>query len=173
MCILYYLVLFFVQLNRSDSDSSMPLYRRGGPFQRNSVERRSLRWRRPSSALSYKTTSKKSPHLPPTARTSLDLELDLQAQHARLNNLQDELCRLRELKQRLEQAREKGDTDLASWLLEDQKFQNLMAQAESGRNGKSAEDKKVEKMLKKTSKEIYKLRKTKAGKGKPDIISFK
>ncbi|RLU24886.1 hypothetical protein DMN91_002977 [Ooceraea biroi] len=164
---------YICRLNRSDSDSSMPLYRRGGPFQRNSVERRSLRWRRPSSALSCKTTSKKSSHLPPTARTSLDLELDLQAQHARLNNLQDELSRLRELKQRLEQAREKGDTDLATWVLEDQRFQNLMAQAESGRNGKSAEDKKVEKMLKKTSKEIYKLRKTKAGKGKPDIISFK
>ncbi|KAL0116550.1 hypothetical protein PUN28_009893 [Cardiocondyla obscurior] len=163
---------YICRLNRSDSDSSMPLYRRGGPFQRNSVERRSLRWRRPSSALSYKTT-KKSSHLPPTARTSLDLELDLQAQHARLNNLQDELSRLRELKQRLEQAREKGDTDLATWLLEDQKFQSLIAQAESGRNGKSLEDKKVEKMLKKTSKEIYKLRKTKAGKGKPDIISFK
>ncbi|XP_048512060.1 protein kibra isoform X2 [Athalia rosae] len=164
---------YICRLNRSDSDSSMPLYRRGGPFQRNSVERRSLRWRRPSSALSCKTPSKKSNHLPSTARTSLDLELDLQAQHARLTNLHDELGRLRDLKQRLEQAREKGDTELASWLLEDHKFQNLMAQAESGKNGKSAEDKKVEKMLKKTSKEIYKLRKTKAGKGKPDIISFK
>lgn len=164
---------YICRLNRSDSDSSMPLYRRGGPFQRNSVERRSLRWRRPLSALSCKTVSKKSTNLPPTARTSLDLELDLQAQHARLNNLQDELSRLRELKQRLEQAREKGDTDFTTWLLEDHKFQNLMAQAESGKNGKSAEDKRVEKMLKKTSKEIYKLRKTKAGKGKPDIISFK
>ncbi|XP_046624064.1 protein kibra isoform X1 [Neodiprion virginianus] len=164
---------YICRLNRSDSDSSMPLYRRGGPFQRNSVERRSLRWRRPSSALSCKTTSKKSNHLNSTARTSLDLELDLQAQHARLTNLHDELGRLRDLKQRLEQAREKGDTDLATWLLEDHKFQNLMAQAECGKNGKSAEDKKVEKMLKKTSKEIYKLRKTKAGKGKPDIISFK
>ncbi|XP_017877265.1 protein kibra isoform X1 [Ceratina calcarata] len=164
---------YICRLNRSDSDSSMPLYRRGGPFQRNSVERRSLRWRRPLSALSCKTASKKSSNLPPTARTSLDLELDLQAQHARLNNLQDELSRLRDLKQRLEQAREKGDTDFAAWLLEDHKFQNLMAQAESGKNGKSAEDKRVEKMLKKTSKEIYKLRKTKAGKGKPDIISFK
>ncbi|KYN34618.1 Protein kibra [Trachymyrmex septentrionalis] len=163
---------YICRLNRSDSDSSMPLYRRGGPFQRNSVERRSLRWRRPSSALSYKIT-KKSSHLLPTARTSLDLELDLQAQHAKLNNLQDEISRLRELKQRLEQARERGDTDLATWLLEDQKFQNLIAQAESGKNGKSLEDKKVEKMLKKTSKEIYKLRKTKAGKGKPDMISFK
>ncbi|XP_033333541.2 WW and C2 domain containing protein kibra isoform X2 [Megalopta genalis] len=164
---------YICRLNRSDSDSSMPLYRRGGPFQRNSVERRSLRWRRPSSALSCKTVSKKCTNLPPAARTSLDLELDLQAQHARLSNLQDEIIRLRELKQRLEQAREKGDTDFASWLLEDHKFQSLMAQAESGKNGKSAEDKRVEKMLKRTSKEIYKLRKTKAGKGKPDIISFK
>ncbi|XP_032662822.1 protein kibra isoform X2 [Odontomachus brunneus] len=164
---------YICRLNRSDSDSSMPLYRKGGPFQRNSVERRSLRWRRPSSALSCKTTSKKSSHLPPTARTSLDLELDLQAQHAKLNNLQDELTRLRELKQRLEQAREKGDADLATWLLEDHKFQSLMAQAESGKNGRSAEEKKVDKMLKKTSKEIYKLRKTKVAKGKPDIISFK
>ncbi|KAI4494396.1 hypothetical protein M0802_008888 [Mischocyttarus mexicanus] len=165
---------YICRLNRSDSDSSMPLYRRGGPFQRNSVERRSLRWRRPSSALSCKTTSKKSSsHLPQTARTSLDLELDLQAQHAKLNNLRDEICTLRELKKRMEQAREKGDTDLANWLLEDDKFVSLMAQAEIGRNGKSAEDRKVEKMLKKTSKEIYKLRKTKAGKGKPDIISFK
>ncbi|KAJ8679667.1 hypothetical protein QAD02_015454 [Eretmocerus hayati] len=168
---------YICRLNRSDSDSSMPLYRRGGPFQRNSVERRSLRWRRPSSALSCKSPSvsksKSSTHFPVTARTSLDLELDLQAQHARLTNLHDELNRLRELKQRLEQAREKGDADMASWLLEDDKFQVLMQQAESGKNGKSVEDKKVEKMLRKTSKEIYKLRKTKAGKGKPDIISFK
>jgi protein KIBRA len=155
----------------------MPLYRRGGPFQRNSVERRSLRWRRPSSALSCKSpsswTKSKSTHFAASTRTSLDLELDLQAQHARLTNLHDELNRLRELKQRLEQAREKGDIDMASWLLEDDKFQVLMQQAENGKNGKSLEDKKVEKMLRKTSKEIYKLRKTKAGKGKPDIISFK
>ncbi|XP_058798936.1 protein kibra [Phymastichus coffea] len=168
---------YICRLNRSDSDSSMPLYRRGGPFQRNSVERRSLRWRRPSSALSCKspsTSSKsKSSHFSITARTSLDLELDLQAQHARLTNLHDELNRLRALKQRLEQARENGDVDMANWLLEDDKFQVLMQQAESGKNGKTAEDKKVEKMLRKTSKEIYKLRKTKAGKGKPDIISFK
>lgn len=119
------------------------------------------------------TKSKSSSHFPQTARTSLDLELDLQAQHARLNNLHDELTRLRELKQKLEQARERGDTDMAGWLLEDDKFQVLMQQAEINKNGKSPEDKKVEKMLKKTSKEIYKLRKTKAGKGKPDIISFK
>ncbi|XP_014232669.1 protein kibra isoform X1 [Trichogramma pretiosum] len=168
---------YICRLNRSDSDSSMPLYRRGGPFQRNSIERRSLRWRRPSSALgvnkSVVVSKSRTPHVSTTARTSLDLELDLQAQHARLSNLHDELTRLRDLKQRLEQAREKRDVDMANWLLEDDKFQSLMQQAEVGKNGKSVEDKKVEKMLRKTGKEIYKLRKTKVGKGKPDIISFK
>ena len=74
---------------------------------------------------------------------------------------------------RMKQASEKKDVDMANWLLENDQFQSLMQQAECGKNGKSVEDKKVEKMLRKTSKEIYKLRKTKAGKGKPDIISFK
>ena len=36
-----------LQLNRSDSDSSMPLYKRG-PFQRNTLERKSLRWKKVS-----------------------------------------------------------------------------------------------------------------------------
>lgn len=43
---------YICKLNRSDSDSAMPLYRRGGnPFQRNAVERRSLRIRRQSSSV--------------------------------------------------------------------------------------------------------------------------
>lgn len=165
---------YICKLNRSDSDSAMPLYRRGGnPFQRNAVERRSLRVRRQSGSAAALSTSRSHSHLPTTARTSLDLELDLQAQHTRLDMLNSELDRLRQLKERLEKAKEQGDTELAVWLLEDQQFQNLMAQAESNRTAKTAEEKKVEKMLKKVSKEIYKLRKSKAGKGKPDLISFK
>lgn len=161
---------YICKLNRSDSDSSMPLYRRGGPFQRNSVERRSLR-RRQSGSMAALTKVRHS-QLPITARTSLDLELDLQAQHTRLHTLNTELSRLRELKQRLETAKEQGDIELATWVLEDQQFQNLVAQAESCKNGKTPEERKVEKMLKKTAKEIYKLRKSKAGNGKPDVISF-
>jgi len=120
---------YICRLNRSDSDSSMPLYHRrctggggSGPFQRGAVERRSLRWagRRPRG------------HGPRThshgPRTSLDLELDLRAQQTRQQALQDELARLRELKARLEVARERGDTELAAWVLEDQQFQNLIAQ---------------------------------------------
>lgn len=162
---------YICKLNRSDSDSSMPLYRRGGPFQRNSVERRSLR-RRQSGSMAVLSKQVRNSQLPMTARTSLDLELDLQAQHTRLHTLNTELTRLRELKQRLEMAKEQGDMELAAWVLEDQQFQNLVAQAESCKNGKTPEEKKVEKMLKKTAKEIYKLRKSKAGNGKPDVISF-
>lgn len=162
------------KLNRSDSDSAMPLYRRGGdPFQRNAVERRSLRFRRQSGSMLALATSKSHTRLPITARTSLDLELDLHAQHTRLDLLNSELNRLRELKQRLEKAKEQGDTELAAWVLEDQQFQNLISEAECTKNNKSPEEKKVEKMLRKVSKEIYKLRKTKVGNGKPDLISFK
>lgn len=162
---------YICKLNRSDSDSSMPLYRRsGGPFQRNSAERRSLRFRK---QLGSVTTLSSKQNMPTTARTSLDLELDLQAQHTRLYTLNSELGRLRELKQRLEVAKQQGDTELASWVLEDQQFQSLVAQAESDRLGKTPEEKKIDKMLRKTSNEIYKLRKSKVGNGKPDIISFK
>lgn len=103
----------------------MPLYRRsGGPFQRNSVERRSLRWRRGRA----KGMRVGIPLTPQGPRTSLDLELDLQAQHTRLQALHDEIARLKELKSRLETAREKGDTEVAAWVLEDSQFQNLVAQ---------------------------------------------
>ena len=140
---------YICRLNRSDSDSSMPLYRRG-PFQRNSVERRSLRWRTSSLAASaatlssygevvataaevtqVSTTSKssrqrKSHHAPLPPRTSVDLELDLLAQNKRLHELHEELAKLRELKKRLEDARYNGNQDLPSWLSEDDRLQALL-----------------------------------------------
>lgn len=165
---------YICKLNRSDSDSAMPLYRRGGnPFQRNSVERRSLRFRRQTGSTVCLSKSKSQSHVPPTARTSLDLELDLQAQHTRLHTLNNDLGRLRQLKERLEAAKEQGDTELASWVLEDEQFQRLVSQAETYRQGRTPEEKKVEKMLRKISREIYRLRKSKAGNGKPDVISFR
>ncbi|KAF8784560.1 Protein kibra like protein [Argiope bruennichi] len=93
-----------------DSDSSMPLYRRGGPFQRNSLERRSLRWKKPPVACSKHRTSNyvKSN----TVRTSLDLALDLQAFQRRLSQQQEEINRLKELKRRLEESKTKGDCDV-------------------------------------------------------------
>lgn len=41
-------------------------------------------------------------------RTSLDLALDLQAFHRRLNQQQEEINRLKELKRRLEESKSKG-----------------------------------------------------------------
>lgn len=61
-------------------------------------------------------------------RTSVDLELDLRAQHTRLQTLQDELQRLRDLKTKLETAKERNDLEIAAWVLEDTQFQNLVAQ---------------------------------------------
>lgn len=99
------------------------------------MERRSLRWRRsPSSCSTLSMTGHASSHDrsqgPHTAapRTSLDLELDLRAQHTRLETLKDELSRLRMLKTQLEEARSRGDSELAAWVLEDKQFQNLIAQ---------------------------------------------
>lgn len=205
-----------LQLNRSDSDSAMPLYRRSSstamPFKRNSVERRSLRWSRPLGQGSLK--HHRNSFVQAVPRTSIDLELDLQAQHTRLQSLRDEISRLKSLKTRLETAKEKGDAEIAAWVLEDAQFQNLVSQVSyfhtsieccrlfpeysiacfnlfiaksfvfgfistnwfslySQADSKSEEEKKIDKLLKKTSREIYKLRKSKAGSGKPDVISFK
>lgn len=64
------------------------------------------------------------------ARTSLDLELDLQASRTRQNRLNDELQALRDLKQKLEEMKGRGETDLPLCVLEDERFQKLLKQAE-------------------------------------------
>lgn len=95
-------------------------------FRRNCLERRSLRMGRtpgssPSRCIPTLCTSWCRP-----PRTSIDLELDRQAQHSKLMSLNDELSRLRQLKNTLEIAKETGDTDVAAWVLEDEEFQNLV-----------------------------------------------
>lgn len=64
-------------------------------------------------------------------RTSLDLELDLQASRTRQNRLNDELQALRDLKQKLEEMKGRGQTDLPLCVLEDERFQKLLKQAEN------------------------------------------
>merc|ERR1712079_50881 len=61
------------RLNRSDSDSAMPLYRRL-PFQRSSKERRSLHV--PTTSHHRHKSQNKNPHSDVTTKTSIDLELD-------------------------------------------------------------------------------------------------
>ncbi|XP_060062647.1 protein WWC2-like isoform X2 [Ylistrum balloti] len=112
---------YVCKLNRSDSDSSMPHFKKG-PFQRHSAERRSLRWKR---ATICGTKGEKIP-----LRTSIDLELDLQASQMKLSHLDDDIHRLRELTVTLEQAKAKGETELPSWLTDDEHFQKLLTDAD-------------------------------------------
>lgn len=63
-------------------------------------------------------------------RTSLDLELDLQASLTRQSRLNDELQALRGLRQKLEELKAQGETDLPPGVLEDERFQKLLKQAE-------------------------------------------
>ncbi|XP_053398838.1 protein KIBRA-like isoform X2 [Mercenaria mercenaria] len=113
---------YICKLNRSDSDSSMPLYKRG-PFQRNSLQRRSLRWKRTPSSVGLRGGKV-------VTRTSLDMELDLQASQTRLLHLNDENSRLRELTKKIEEARARGETELPAWLSDDEHFQSLLSEAD-------------------------------------------
>ncbi|XP_055613841.1 protein kibra [Uranotaenia lowii] len=156
---------YICRLNRSDSDSAMHFNNpvTPHPFKRGAVERRSLRYH----SRTPKVYHKMHPAVP---RTSLDLELDLKAQQSKLETLTDEIQRLRDLKKRLEHARDNNDVKVATWALENEDFLKLIKNAGSAM---TTEEKHMAKLLHKTSKEIYKLRKTKAGKGKLDLISFK
>uniref|UniRef100_A0A8D0GBT7 WWC family member 3 n=1 Tax=Sphenodon punctatus TaxID=8508 RepID=A0A8D0GBT7_SPHPU len=141
---------YVCRLYRSDSDSStLP---RKSPFIRNTLERRTLR---------YKQQSCRSSIAELMARTSLDLELDLQASRTRQRQLNEEICLLRELRQRLEDAQLRGQTDLPHWVLRDERFRNLLKEAERQTRKTKYEyhqEQAAEKMLKKASKEIYQLR---------------
>lgn len=108
--------------------------------------------------------------MPPLPRTSLDLELDLRAQHTKLETLNDEIEKLKNLKLKLEQAIDTKDGKVAAWAVENEDFQRLVEKADASG---SPEDQKMKKLLHKTSKEIYKLRKTRLSKGQPDIVSFR
>uniref|UniRef100_A0A669Q5U3 WWC family member 3 n=1 Tax=Phasianus colchicus TaxID=9054 RepID=A0A669Q5U3_PHACC len=140
---------YVCRLYRSDSDSStLP---RKSPFVRNTLERRTLRYKQ----------SCRSSLAELMARTSLDLELDLQASRTRQRQLNEEICVLRELRQRLEDAQLRGQTDLPHWVLRDERFRNLLKEAERQTRQTKFEhhqEQAAEKMLKKASKEIYQLR---------------
>uniref|UniRef100_A0A8C8VJV3 WWC family member 3 n=1 Tax=Pelusios castaneus TaxID=367368 RepID=A0A8C8VJV3_9SAUR len=141
---------YVCRLYRSDSDSST--LQRKSPFIRNTLERRTLR---------YKQQSCRSSLAELMARTSLDLELDLQASRTRQRQLNEEICALRELRQRLEDAQLRGQTDLPHWVLRDERFRNLLKEAEKQTRQTKFEnhqEQAAEKMLKKASKEVYQLR---------------
>ncbi|NWS86597.1 WWC2 protein, partial [Toxostoma redivivum] len=145
---------YICRLNRSDSDSSTlakkPL------FVRNATERRSLRVKRPVCQPIMRRAVQESP-----VRTSLDLELDLQASRTRQNRLNDELQALRDLKQKLEEMKGRGEADLPLCVLEDERFQKLLKQAEKQAEQSKEEQKQglsAEKLMRKASKDVCRLR---------------
>ncbi|KAH8382401.1 hypothetical protein KR009_003349 [Drosophila setifemur] len=152
------------RLNRSDSDSAMHCGVAPHTFQRGAAERRSLRFhtKAPKSVTKLHHT-----HIP---RTSLDLELDLQAQHSKLYFLNDQIAKLQNLKEVLQKGCENKDPMIAAWAIENEEFQRLVARADPA---KCPEVRQLQKLLMKTAKEIHKLRKTKVPKGCPDLVSFK
>ncbi|XP_043309891.1 protein WWC2 isoform X1 [Cervus canadensis] len=145
---------YVCRLNRSDSDSST--LAKKSLFVRNSTERRSLRVKR---AVCQPVLRRAAPECP--VRTSLDLELDLQASLTRQSRLNDELQALRGLRQRLEELKAQGETDLPPGVLGDERFQKLLRQA-----GKQAEQSKeeqkqdlnAEKLMRQVSKDVCRLR---------------
>lgn len=63
-------------------------------------------------------------------RTSLDLELDLQATRTWHSQLTQEISVLKELKEQLEQAKSHGEKELPQWLREDERFRLLLRMLE-------------------------------------------
>ncbi|NXB05373.1 WWC2 protein, partial [Cnemophilus loriae] len=145
---------YICRLNRSDSDSST--LAKKSLFVRNATERRSLRVKRPVCQPIMRRAAQECP-----IRTSLDLELDLQASRTRQNRLNDELQALRDLKQKLEEMKGRGEADLPLCMLEDERFQKLLEQAEKQAEQSKEEQKQglsAEKLMRKASKDVCRLR---------------
>lgn len=154
---------YVCRLNRSDSDSST--LSKKPPFVRNSLERRSVRMKRPSSFKSLRHER--------LMRTSLDLELDLQATRTWHSQLTREISVLRELKEQLEQARSHGERELPPGLREDERFRLLLRTLEKQMD--RAEHKgelQADKMMRAAAKDVHRLR-GQSCKEPPEVQSFR
>uniref|UniRef100_A0A8B9KGT9 WWC family member 3 n=1 Tax=Astyanax mexicanus TaxID=7994 RepID=A0A8B9KGT9_ASTMX len=137
---------YVCRLYRSDSDSStLP---KKSPFIRNTLERRTLRYKQP-----HRTSLAEQP-----TRTSLDLELDLQACRTRQRQLSEELTALRELKLRLEDPAPRGPAELPHWALRDERFRTLLREAQRQSRQEQRQEEAAERRLRKASKEVLQMR---------------
>ncbi|KFV02462.1 Protein KIBRA, partial [Pterocles gutturalis] len=139
---------YVCRLNRSDSDSST--LSKKPPFVRNAMERRSVRVKRPS------IKSFGSERL---IRTSLDLELDLQASKTWHDRLVQEISVLRELKEQLEQAQSQGEKELPQWVKDDERFRLLLRLVEKRVEKTEHQcELKADKMMRAAAKDVHRLR---------------
>ncbi|XP_036380809.1 protein KIBRA [Megalops cyprinoides] len=152
---------YICRINRSDSDSST--LSKKSPFVRNSSERRSMRMKKPAV---------QAKGLDGLLRTSLDLELDLQASRTRHSRLSQELRVLRELKEQLEEARTRGQSHLPAWVQEDERFALLLRQAERQTKEEQLREQRVERMMRAAAKDVHKIR-GQSRKEVPEVQSFR
>ena len=83
------------------------MHKSRGSFTRGSYERRSLRYKQPVRSV-MKNRLPITKLMQPPKRTALDLELDLRVSEVKLTHLQEEINRLKELKRKMEEAKENG-----------------------------------------------------------------
>ncbi|NXD08102.1 KIBRA protein, partial [Nothocercus nigrocapillus] len=139
---------YVCRLNRSDSDSST--LSKKPPFVRNAMERRSVRMKRPS-IKSFSTER--------LIRTSLDLELDLQASKTWHDRLVQEISVLKELKEQLERARSRGEKELPQWVKDDERFRLLLRLVEKrAEKTEHTCELKADKMMRAAAKDVHRLR---------------
>ncbi|KAJ6668070.1 hypothetical protein lerEdw1_016391 [Lerista edwardsae] len=139
---------YVCRLNRSDSDSST--LSKKPPFVRNAVERQSVRMKR---------SSVKAVGAERLIRTSLDLELDLQASKTWHNQLVQEICALKQLKEQLEQAQNQGEKELPKCVKEDEHFRMLMRVVEKQVEKEECKcEVKADKMMRAAAKDVHRLR---------------
>ncbi|XP_075756292.1 protein KIBRA isoform X2 [Pelodiscus sinensis] len=146
---------YVCRLNRSDSDSST--LSKKPSFVRNAVERRSVRMKRKSLLFQPSVKSFGSERL---IRTSLDLELDLQASRTWHDQLVQEISILKELKEQLEQAQGQGEKELPQWMKDDERFRLWLRLVEK-RAEKPEHNKcelKADKMMRAAAKDVHRLR---------------
>ncbi|XP_029439691.1 protein KIBRA [Rhinatrema bivittatum] len=140
---------YICRLNRSDSDSST--LSKKPPFVRNAMERQSVRVKRPSSAKPFGTER--------LLRTSLDLELDLQATRTWHSQLIQEISVLKELKEQLEQAKRQGESELPRSMKGDDRLKLMLQQVE--KQVEKTEQRcelRVDKMMRTAAKDVHRLR---------------
>uniref|UniRef100_A0A8D0GTV5 WW and C2 domain containing 1 n=1 Tax=Sphenodon punctatus TaxID=8508 RepID=A0A8D0GTV5_SPHPU len=137
---------YVCRLNRSDSDSST--LSKKTPFVRNAMERRSVRKKRPSV---------KSFGAERLIRTSLDLELDLQASRTWHDQLVQEISVLKQLKEQLEEAQSQGEKELPQWVKDDEQFRLLLRLVEK-RTVEHKCELRADKMMRAAAKDVHRLR---------------
>ncbi|ELT89303.1 hypothetical protein CAPTEDRAFT_225766 [Capitella teleta] len=160
---------YVCKLTRSDSDSSVSTNKRNvGSFQRNTIDRRSVRLKKPQ-----RHSLSPSALDPRVARTSIDLELDLKASEVKLSQLNEDISRLEELKVKLEHAKNTGQME-PDWLCNNEQLQHFLAQTDALLKSKENKrsrglEERAERLMNRVTRDAKKMRQASV----PDVHAFR